>query len=163
GQGQGRRTRVGSGRPCILHEPTGPDRRPARRGPPRRRAVTHKAGYEGKSPNQAENDTASSDDPQAAAVLADANRRRGHVLVVLDLVVLDLAVVDRGGRGRLGDRGGRGRGPCAVGHRDRPGGIGGRRAVRPGRGRVHGHGRIEGIGQAEHPRRHVGGGVEVEG
>src|SRR5215207_11435128 len=62
------RTRWGGSGPAV--QPPrhfGPDRRPARPGPDRRRAVTHNPASGGKSPNQARTDTAA-DDPKAAGV-----------------------------------------------------------------------------------------------
>ena len=88
------------------------------------------------------------------------------VAVAVPIPVAVATVVDRGGRGgggRLDDRGGRGGWRVAVGHGDRPRGVGRDLAVRPGGGGVHGHGGIEPERQAERPGGDVRGGVEVVG
>jgi hypothetical protein len=82
-------------------------------------------------------------------------------VVVPVAVPMPVAVADRGGRGRrLDSRGSRGSwGGRTVGHWDRPGGVGGDLAVRPGGGGVHGHDRVEPERQAERPGGAVRGGV----
>src|SRR4029453_18971903 len=101
-----------------------------------------------------------------AGCLPEVDGRRCVAVAATVAVAVAVTVTDRRGRGRggrLDGRGGGGGGRVAVGHGDRPGGVGRDLAVRPAGGGVHGHGGIERERQAERPGSAVRGGPGVMG